>query len=188
MLMDIFNDENKIYTSERPALDISLGATYYAAMKMGLLSQPDMESEKLTVEFEVTVPHDIGLEIDNGVRKSFFTMIRRGTSYSLAKKSHVFALSGPTPEDMTGFDLKIMERIHQDDPYDACKVIGEVSIKGLPERPSGKTRLRITLMVEEEGGLVKGAVEDMGFGEEFPALGFKESFAPDRFVKVNLEG
>ncbi len=188
MLTDIFNDESIIYTSERPALDISLGATYYAAMKMGLLSQPDMESEKLTVEFEVTVPHDIGLEIDTGSRKSFFPMIRRGASYALAKKSHVFTLSGTQPGDMTGFDLKIMERIHKEDPYEECKVIGEVSIKGLPERPNGKTKLRITLMVEEEGGLVKGAVEDMGFGEEYPPLGFKESFDPDRFEKVSLKG
>jgi molecular chaperone DnaK (HSP70) len=184
MIMDIFNDESKIYTSERPALNISFGATYYAAMKMGLLSQPDMQSEKLTVEFEVTVPHDIGLEIDNGVRKSFFPMIRRGTSYALAKKAHVFTLSGATEEDMTNFDLKILERINQDDPYEACKVIGEVGIRGLPPRPSGKTKLRITLMVEEEGGLVKGSVEDAGFGDEYPASGFKESFDPDRFTKT----
>ena len=65
MLIGIFNNESKIYTSERPALDISLGATYYAAMKMGLLSSQDIESEKMSIEFEVTVPHDIGLEIEN---------------------------------------------------------------------------------------------------------------------------
>ncbi|MCL2665870.1 MAG: Hsp70 family protein [Defluviitaleaceae bacterium] len=187
MLAEIFNGENKIYTSERPALDISLGATYYAAMKMGLLSQPDVESEKLVVEFEVTVPHDIGLEIDNGTRKSFFTMIRRGASYALAKKSHIFTLSGPTLEDMTNFDLKIMERIHQDDPYESCKLIGEVMVSGLPERPSGKTKLKITLMVEEEGGLVKGSIEDMGFGSEYPPQGFKENFDPSRFNKTILK-
>ena len=186
MLLDIFNDENKIYVSERPATDISLGATYYAAMKMGLLSQPDLESEKLTVEFEVTVPHDIGLEIDNGRNKAFFPMIRRGTSYALAKKSHVFTLSGNTPEEMTGLDLRILERIQQDDPYEACKLIGELSIRGLPQRPSGKTKLRITLMVEEEGGLVRGMVEDVGFGNEYPSSGFKESFDPDRFVKAEI--
>ena len=186
MLLDIFSDESKIYSSERPALDISLGATYYAAMKMGLLAHPDMESEKISVEFEVTVSHDIGLEIDNGVRKSFFPMIRRGTSFALAKKSHVFTLSGTTPEEMTGLDLRILERIQQDDPFEACKLIGEVSIKGLPQRPSGKTKLRITLMVEEEGGLVRGSVEDVGFGEEFPSTGFEETFDPDRFKKVEI--
>ena len=188
MLLDIFSDESKIYSSDRPALDISLGATYYAAMKMGLLASPDMESEKMadkmSVEFEVTVSHDIGLELDNGKRKSFFPMIRRGMSYALAKKSHVFTLSGKTPEEMTGLDLKILERIDANDPYEACKTIGEVSIRGLPERPSGKTKLKVTLMVEEEGGLVRGAVEDMGFGTEYPATGFKESFDPDRFNKA----
>ena len=186
MLLDIFSDESKIYSSERPALDISLGATYYAAMKMGLLSHPDLESEKISVEFEVTVSHDIGLEIAGGGKKSFFPMIRRGTSYALAKKSHVFTLSGTTPDEMTGLDLRIMERIQQDDPYEACKLIGEVSIKGLPERPSGKTKLRITLMVEEEGGLVRGMVEDVGIGVEFPSSGYKETFDPDRFKRAEL--
>ena len=186
MLLDIFGDESKIYSSERPALNISLGATYYAAMKMGLLSHPDLESEKISVEFEVAVPHDIGLELGGGGKKSFFPMIRRGTSYALAKKSHVFTLSGNTTEEMTGLDLRILERIQQDDPFEACRLIGEVSIKGLPERPSGKTKLRITLMVEEEGGMVRGLVEDAGMGDEFPSSGFREEFDPDRFVRTEI--
>jgi hypothetical protein len=136
------------------------------------------------VEFEVTVPHDIGLEIDNGKKKNFFTMIRRGTSYALAKKSHVFTLSGTRPGDMTKFELRLLERIHQDDPFEECKLIGEVAIQNLPERPSGKTKLKITLTVEEEGGLVKGSVEDMGYGEEYRPSGYKEDFDPGRFAKT----
>ncbi|MDR2904313.1 MAG: Hsp70 family protein [Clostridiales bacterium] len=188
MLIGIFNDENKIYTSERPALDISLGATYYAAMKMGLLSQPEMETEKLSVEFEVTVPHDIGLEVSTGARKSFFTMIRRGTPYALAKKSSVFTLSGTKPEDMTTFDLTILERIDKEDGFENCKRIGNVLIQGLPERPSGKTRLKITLLVEEDGGLVKGNVEDIGYGDEIAPSGFKQDFEPDRFKNTIVDG
>ncbi len=188
MLIEIFNDESKIYSSERPALDISIGATYYAAMKMGLLSQPDMQSEKPSVEFEVTVPHDIGLEIVNGSKPTFFTMIRRGTPYALAKKSHAFTLSGDSLEDMTSLNLKIMERIHKEDTIENCKLIGEIEIKGLPLRPSGKTKLNVTLLVEEEGGLVKGAVEDLGFLNEFPPSGFKQSFDPSRYKKTIVEG
>ncbi len=188
MLTGIFNNENKIYVSERPALDISLGATYYAAMKMGLLSQPDLEAEKISVEFEVTVPHDIGFEIVNNSRKSFYTMIKRGTPYALAKKSQIFTLSGDTSEEMTALDLKIMERIDKEDTIERCKLIGEVQIKGLPERPSGKTKLKITLMVEEEGGIVKGTVEDMGFGSEYPKSNYFQSFDPERFNKTIVEG
>lgn len=184
MLIGIFNDENKIYTSERPALDISLGAAYYAAMKMGVLAGSEMETEKMTVEFEVSVPHDIGFEIQSGGRKSFFTMLRRGTPYALAKKSHVFTLSGATPEEMTTLDLKILERIDKEDTVENCKLIGEVSVQGLPERPSGKTRLKITLLTEEEGGLVKGTVEDLGFDEEYPPSGYKVEFEPSRFDKT----
>jgi len=191
MFIEVFNDESKIYKSEKPALNISFGATYYAAMKMGLLTSPDMEAQgggtgssaSLNVEFEVTVPHDIGLEIQSGTRKSFFPMIRRGTPYALAKKSHVFTLSGVLPEDMTQLDLKVMERIDKDDKIEDCKLIGEVEIRGLPQRPSGKTRLKVTLLVEEEGGLVKGAVEDMGFGEEYEPSGYNEAFDPSRFNK-----
>jgi len=204
MLLDIFSDESKIYSSERPALDISLGATYYAAMKMGLLASPDVESDKIidkapeeatakvsakmAVEFEVTVSHDIGLELDTGTRKSFFPMIRRGTPFALAKKSHVFTLSGKTADEMTHLDLKLLERINSNDSYEACKPIGEVAITGLPVRPSGKTKLKVTLMVEEEGGLVRGMVEDMGFGAEYPASGYRESFDPERFEKSVVRG
>ena len=188
MFIEIFNDENKIYTSERPALDISLGATYYVAMKMGLLVSPDVEAEKVDVEFEVTVPHDVGLEIQNGARKSFFPMIRRGTPYALAKKSHVFTLSGDMPEDMTRLDLKILERINKEDRLEDCKLIGEVEIRDLPGRPSGKTRLKVTLLVEEEGGLVKGAVEDLGFGEEFAPSDYNVAFDPSRFNKRTISG
>ncbi len=189
MLLSIFNDENKIYVSERPALDISLGATYYAAMKMGLLAHPDISSESYTVEFQVTIPHDIGLEIAAGAkgeRKSFFCMLRRGTPYPLAKKTHRFTLSGKNPGDMTSFDMRILERINRDDRYEDCKLIGELEITGLPERPSGKTHLNITLLAEEEGGLIKGIVEDMGFGGEYKPSGFKEIFAPERFEKTKI--
>lgn len=188
MLSNIFNDNNKIYSSETPALDISLGATYYAAMKMGLLSLPEMESEKISVEFEVTVPHDIGFEVVNGSRRSFFTMIRRGTTYSLAKKSKIFTLSGSNPEDMTTLNLKIMERIDKEDTIENCKLIGEVSITGLPPRPSGKTHLNITLSVEEEGGMVKGSVEDLGYQNEYEPSDYKVNFDPSRFEKTILEG
>lgn len=191
MLVGIFNDENKIYTSERPALDISIGATYYAAMKMGLMEYPDMESERVStsvVEFEVTVPHDIGLEVTGGGRKSFFTMIRRGTPYALAKKSHIFTLSGKTVSDMTSLDLRIVERIDKEDTIENCKLIGEVEIAGLPERPSGKTKLQVSLSVEEEGGMVKGSVEDLGFTGIYEPSGYKVDFEPSRYKKTLVEG
>jgi len=79
--------------------------------------------------------------------------------------------------------LRILERINKDDSVDDCKLIGEVAIKGLQQRPRGKTRLRVTLLVEEEGGLVKGVVEDLGFNNEYQPSGYLESFDPSRFNK-----
>jgi molecular chaperone DnaK len=185
MLLAVFNDENKIYSTDKRAQDISLGAAYYAAMKMGLLSQPDMKSE--AVEFEVTTAHDIGLEVESNGRKNFFTMIRRGTPYSLAVKNHTFTLSGTSKEEMTRFDLRILERIDKSDSFEQCKLIGEVEITGLPPRPSGKTKLRITLKVAEEGGMVNGVVEDMGFPGEFAPVGYRVAFEPNRDKKTIIK-
>lgn len=187
LLSGIFNNSDKIHAPIHPAWDISLGATYYAAMKMGVLSHLDLDTNEQKIEFEVTVPHDIGFEIENNGNKSFFSMIRRGMSYATAKKSQVFTLSGDNPSDMTTFNLKILEKMDKDDSFDKCKTIGEIAVTGLPERPSGKTKLRITLLVEEEGGLVKGNIEDMGFGEEYPPCGFKMDFDPSRFTTTLIQ-
>jgi len=192
MLIGIFNDEGKIYSSEKPALDISTGAAYYAAMKMGLLDSPELVDEQLhagvvtdrpqmMVNFETTIPHDIGFEIEKGDRKTFFAMVKRGTPYALAKKSHVFTLAGDSAEDMTELGIRILERMNKQDTIEKCKLIGDVKIAGLPTRPSGKTRLRVTLSVEEENGLVRGMVEDMGFGDEFVPSGYKQGFEPRRY-------
>jgi len=140
----------------------------------------------MVVDFETTVPHDIGFEIDNGTGKTFFAMIKRGTPYVLAKKSHTFTLAGDTPLDMTELGIRILERIDRQDTFDKCKLIGDVKVTGLPERPSGKTRLKVTLAVEEENGLVCGVVEDLGFGDEFEPSGYKQGFEPRRYDETVL--
>lgn len=188
MLIEVFNDINKIYTSQRPALDISVGAAYYAAMKLGLLDHPDMTALGRQVSFEVTVPHDIGFEVDYQGRKDFFTMIGRGTPYQLADKSQEFILRGENEGDMTRLNLKILERMHKGDRIEDCGLIGEVEISGLPLRPSGKTRLKVSLMVDEEGGLVHGAVEDLGYLDQYEKSSFRARFTPQRDALTRIMG
>ena len=50
----------------------------------------------------------------------------------------MFTLTGKNPQDMTTLDLRILERIDKEDTIENCKLIGEVEIQGLPERPSVK--------------------------------------------------
>ena len=168
MLGDIFGEE-KIYVSKAPALDISIGAAYYAAMKMGLINTPEME---IPVEIQATIPHDIGIEVQLSTGPAFFGIIPKGTSYVLAKKSHTFTLFGETEEEMTSLALKLMERSNRDDDFEKCRTIGEFKINGLPPRPSGKTKLKLTLAVDESM-VIKGMLEDMGFGKEYESSGFK---------------
>lgn len=184
MLISIFNDYEKIYSSDKPALNISIGATYYAAIKMGLLEHPEMMAIGKTINFEITVPHDIGFEVDYGYKKDFHTMISRGTPYLLAKKTQIFTLSGNTQEEMTNLKIKILERMRKEDKIEMCKLIGEVFIEGLPERPSGKTKLKVTLSVQEESGIVNGEIEDLGYPEMFEPSAFKASFSPNRIGKT----
>jgi molecular chaperone DnaK len=180
MLGDIFGDTDKIYVSEQPALDISMGATYFAAMKLGLLKHRDLHTFDRQVHFEIPVPHDIGFEIDYNDKKDFYSMIKRGTPYALAKKTMRFTLSGNNDEDMTSIDLKILERIKKEDQLENCKLIGLVRILGLPKRPEGKTRLEVTLSIDEMSGTVKGYVKDLGYSGEYEASDFNRKFSPSR--------
>ena len=150
LMKEIFVDQNCIYISDRPALDISLGACYYAAMKMGIHQQKDLLTRSSLVNFEVCVPHDIGFEVDVNSRKTFYTMISRGTPYRLAKRSQVFVLQGDSEEEMTTLSVRILERIHKERGINGCSLIGDVMVTGLPKRPSGETQIRVELSIEEE--------------------------------------
>lgn len=187
LMLQIFKDQGKIYASERPALDISLGATLYAAMKLGVHEQNDLVTGSSLINFELCVPHDIGFEVEVNQRKTFFSMISRGTPYQLAKRSQVFTLTGEDLEDMTTLSVRILERIHKEKGIDGCSLIGDVSIVGLPKRPSGETQIRVELGIEEESGIVNGSVEDIGYKEIHTPSGFKENFIPMRHELIRIK-
>lgn len=186
LMIQIFKDLNKIYISDRPALDISLGATLYAAMKMGLHSQKDLITGHRVVNFEVCVPHDIGFEVDVNQQKTFYSMIARGTPYHLAKRAQVFTLTGENEDDMTQLSVRILERIHKNKGIEGCSLIGNVDVLGLPKRPSGETQIRVELSIEEESGIVKGKVDDVGYKNIHQPSGFSKAFVPMRHERVEL--
>lgn len=186
MLISIFNDFEKIWSADKPALDISLGATYYGAIKMGLLEHPDMLTSGQMVQFELTVPHDVGLEVDYFDKKAFHPLISRGTPYLLSQKSQVFNMNGDKDSEMTELTINILERMHKEDNIESCRLIGEVIINGLPKRPLGKTKLKVTLSIEEASGIVKGEVEDLGYPGLYEPSGFKTQFSPNRTEKTIL--
>ncbi len=186
LMAQIFKDEGKIYLSDRPALDISLGATIYAAMKMGIHEQKDIVSSTQIVNFEVCLPHDIGFEVDINNKKTFYSMISRGTPYHLARRAQVFTVQGETTEDMTKLSLRILERIHKDKGIDGCHLIGDVEVVGLPKRPTGETQLKVELSIEENTGSVKGKIKDIGYKDVHDPSGFEESFIPQRHKLIEL--
>jgi len=187
LMIQIFKDSNKIYSSDRPALDISLGATLYAAMRLGVHEQKDLVTGSKIINFEVCVPHDIGFEVELNSKKTFYSMISRGTPYKLAKRSQVFTLSGETKEDMTELSVRILERIHKEKGFEECSLIGDVQVSGLPMRPNGETQLRVELSIEENSGIVKGLVEDIGYKNIHEPSGFIKTFIPHRHEMTELK-
>lgn len=185
-LLAIFHDSDKIYSSEKPALDISVGATLYAAMKMEVHKQKEIQTSRNTINFEVVVPHDIGFEIEIDQKNRFFTMISKGTPYKLAKRSQVFTINGENEEDMTKLNFRILERIHHEKEMGGCSLIGDVSIDGLPKRPKGQTQIRVDLAVNEETLAVDGVVEDIGYMDIFPPSGFRQKFVPKRHEEIKI--
>ncbi len=185
IMIEIFNDEKKIYKSQKPSLDISIGATYYGCILLKVFENKDLItiSKNGTINFESCIPHDIGLKILQKDEYIFYNMIRRGTPYVLSKKSHVFNLFG---EDTSTFTIEILERLNKKDRLDKCKQIGVVTFEGLPKRPSGKSELEVTLQVNEKDGTIKGNVCDKGYKDEFLPCGFCESFYPSRYVNTKV--
>jgi len=180
MLVTIFNDYEKIYASNRPALDISLGAAYYGAIKTNALEHPDILTLGHDVKFELTVPHDIGFEVDFGNKTEFYPMISRGTPYLLATKSQNFSLLGEKEENLDSLNIKILERMNKEDKLEQCHLIGEILVQGIVKRPYGKTKLKIELSIEEASGIIKGRIEDMGYPGLYEPSGLKADFSPER--------
>jgi len=48
--------------------------------------------------------------------------------------------------------------------------------------------LQVSLSVEEEGGMVKGSVEDLGYTGLYEKSGYKVDFEPSRYKKTVVEG
>lgn len=186
MLIDIFNDESKIFISDSPATDISKGATIYSAVQMGVFKTTDILTENLKIEFDLSIPHDIGFLVENNGTQSFYPMIKRGTSYKSAKKSQIFTLTGEKEEDMEEFTLVILERINKNDDVSKCVNIGTVHFSNIPRRPSGKTKLEITISAIDESGLIKGTIEDMGYKDEYEKSGYFKKFSPNNLDKTLL--
>ena len=164
MLADMFG-QDKIYVSKTPALDISMGATYHAAMQMGLLAHMDMQ---IPVEINATMPHDIGVEVETATGPAFKIILPKGTSYALAKRSQVFSMSFEDESD-SQLHFKLLERQNKDDPISDCRHIGDVHIKDIPSDIE-KAKVKLTLGAYENM-LIKGDIEITGaytpFKKEF---------------------
>ncbi len=188
IMIDIFNDESKIFKSAKPSLDISIGATYYACIVLSIFKEKDIITinKNGDITFESTIAHDIGLKVLQNNEYVFFSMIKRGTPFVLSKKSHTFTLFG---EDTSEFTIEILEKINKNDTLEQCKQVGVVTFEGLPKRPSGKFELEVTLMVNEKDGTITGEVLDKGYKDEYLPSGFNEIFDPSRYdiTKVRRE-
>lgn len=172
LLIDIFHDEKKIYVSNMPATDISVGATLFGAIKMNAFDAKDIITIDKGSTLETNLPYDIGFLIENNGIKSFHTMIKKGTPYKIARKEQIFTINADNEDDMTKLNLTVLKRMYKDDDISKCAVLNEFEFLDLPKRPSGMTKLLLTITASPKNELTIVSVEDLGYNDRYKKSGY----------------
>lgn len=129
------------------------GACYGARAKQ----QPGENSSGYVYLGKDMLKANIGLEAAFRGEESYFALLDAGTNWYDAKRECDFLLN----EDHA-FSLRIT-------PLSGREVKEvTVTLDGVPERPVRTTRIRLTVSLEDVD-TVKLRMEDLGFGEMFPA-------------------
>ncbi|MBD5461083.1 MAG: hypothetical protein HDR26_09115 [Lachnospiraceae bacterium] len=104
---------------------------------------------------------NIGMRVLRRGADSYFALLDAGTSWFEARRELDFLL-----ESGCGFTVLIT-------PLNGREVrTVEIRLEGIPERPEGTTRLRLAADMPDVCS-VRLCIEDMGFGEIFPASGMQ---------------
>ena len=151
----------KVYFAKSPKLASAVGASIMAASKAGL------SGKAITLEDRQKLLADIG--IYDG--KSFLSLAHRNSFWWQKLKPKLVTVQ----EEVTGSLEFCLAKQEQDGSIVA---LGTVLLEGLPKRPKGVTRLEVSLALSSSDSC-ELVVADAGFGELFPASGFRAVFGMD---------
>ena len=166
VIEDIFPDSN-INFYKNSKIIASEGAAMLAAGKLGIIEEKIFKIDDLS-----KTKDDIGIYITKSKKeKQFLPIIERG-SFWKEKKSTCMVIVNQTTDKP--FDIEIVKRANDG----TLSILTFLELAGLPERPAGTTRLKVSFQYASCKELRVNIV-DKGFGELFGASDYSvEYFIP----------
>jgi len=146
----------KVYKNSKAIT--AMGAAVAAAQMLGVA-----KGEAASVEDKHQLAVDIGLQLD----KRFIPLAECNSFWWQSHPTRLFIINaGVAGEDIP---LTVMSR----SPEDETKILSEVPLSGLPERPKGTTRLGVNLRFSSDSEATL-AIRDLGFGEFYPKTDYEQ--------------
>jgi len=142
------------------------GASIIAAEKLGVY-----EPVKMIAEDNLKLEYDFGFAVKKDGSQKFHPLVEKNSYWWQDKYVSGFIVN----EKIRGeLNLEIIRR----DKNGSLSPFGNFSLKGLPERPKGTTRLDIIVHFLNVGK-ISVKIKDAGFGQLFPASGYESEFVMD---------
>ena len=143
------------------------GAGLIAAGGLGAVSLP-----RISISDFHRIDADIGFEVrEAGGGARFAALAERDSFWWWKRPGLVFVLAESTEKPVSVSVCKRSEG-------GGVSALGALELAGLPKRPKGATRLKLSLEFSGLGSFVVRA-RDLGFGEMFPASGFEKEYQVD---------
>jgi len=147
---------------------LAQGATLYAARELSLLPKIN-----INIEDSHKLPHDVGINIMQGGKNRFHTLLERGSWLWQKPKTAYLILKDDAAE------IQICTR----DNHGKVAALGVATLKDLPQRPVGTTRIALSVEAKTAGSYAVN-IKDLGFGEIFPASEYEENFVFEGSGKI----
>jgi molecular chaperone DnaK (HSP70) len=141
------------------------GASIIAAAELGIITVP-----KIIIDDTQQLTDDIGVKIKVRNTEDFVPLAERNSFWRVKKPPRRFLLSAPTGNSEIPFE------IFRRDAKGRVSLIKTLKLNNLPTRPAGTTFLNVSLEFST-GKFFTITVEDLGFGEIFPATEYSEKFS-----------
>ncbi|NLP45739.1 MAG: Hsp70 family protein [Epulopiscium sp.] len=142
---------------------ISAGACWAAASYLGLIDPLQIQLEDVH-----RVPFDIGLKVKTKRGDQFISFIEKKSFWWQKQPVCSLITQHSKTEELKLFILKRNEKGEESE-------LGEVSLKGLPVRPKGATKLEVCCQMKNPFQ-IQGIIKDCGFGDFFPATDYVKEF------------
>ena len=140
------------------------GASLAAAAALGVIPP---QNHRLTDRHMLTA--DFGVKILRGQKERFVPLAARNTFWWQEREPVCFLLNEPTSADTS-------VEFYTRDAAGELHTLGKADLPGLPARPAGATRLRLSFRFDSRDSLT-ATVADAGFGELFPRAEYEQTAA-----------